>query len=874
LSIERADVLRVLGAVHRPMGIRELLQQGGFRPGQQTELKRVLRDLVRAGEIEKEGKRFQKTGQQAVRHGPEPRPLRSRGKGERRPPAHRGGLERRPRERPGRRPEVDAEAARARRIAALRRRDDVVEGILHVHRDGYGFVHPLHADQQNVYLPVHEASRALDGDRVLVERVEGRGGRTSGILLEVEDRVRQRAVGVYRQEGRGAWVTPSDRTLPGDIRVPVTQIAQNGDLVKVVLGVGAKVLDPGAELTGEVTGSLGEPGQPSAEVLSIAYAQGFSDEFPYETMSEADSFALQVSPEDSVAQGRRDLRVLPLVTIDGADARDFDDAVYAEPTSEGWRLVVAIADVSHYVRPDSALDREAQHRGTSVYLPDRVLPMLPERLSNGICSLRPDEDRLCMVADLAIDTKGRLRSYEIYPGVMRSAARCTYDEVQDVLDGRSVPHRNVFRPHFENLMTLARTLGQMRRARGAIDFDLPEYKVILDEAGHPQRLEKRERKDSHRLIEECMLAANEAVAQHFRERGLPAVYRFHGPPDEEKLELFAGLARAHGFDVGASGQITSHQLNRFLEQLEGHPERRALNQLLLRSMMQAVYSAENVGHYGLGAEHYLHFTSPIRRYPDLLVHRLLKEHWSRDSRVPPRHEREEQEDRLEELAVQSSERERAAVAVEREVVAFYATLLMKDRIGETFAATVSSLADFGYFIQLDEAHVEGLVRGESLGLGFRFDPTVYALVWPDGRRVKVGDRLEVRLLSANVARRQLEFEPVALGREARIEEGHPRGKRGNARGIPNRASILEGPSRRRGSSGAGGGKRVHGSRGGGGVSGGAGKDGSRKAGGRRSGSGGGNSGGVRGRFSGGKKGKRAGTSRGGSRGSTRGKRRR
>jgi ribonuclease R len=863
LSIHRADVLRILGAVPRPMGLRELLHQGGFHPRQQTELKRVLRDLVRAGEIEREGKRFQKAGQQLVRGGLERRRGGQRGVPEQRAPLHRSGLERRPRDDRARLSRPDSEAARMRRISALRRRKDVVEGILHVHRDGYGFVHPLQADGDNIYLPVHEASRALDGDRVLVEIVEGRGRRTSGILLEVVDRVRQRAVGVYRQEGRRAWVIPSDRSLQGEIHVPATQMARNGDLVKVVLGVGAKVLEPGTELIGEVTGSLGEPGEPSAEVLSIAYAQGFNDEFPDEAMAEADRFALEVSAEEALAEGRRDLRPLPLVTIDGADARDFDDAVYAEPTSEGWRLVVAIADVSHYVRPGSALDAEAQRRGTSVYLPDRVLPMLPERLSNGICSLRPEEDRLCLVADLIIDQRGQLRRSEIYPGVMRSAARCTYDEVQDVLEGRSVPQRNVFRPHFENLMALARTLGRMRRARGAIDFDLPEYKVILDERGRPQRLDKRERKDSHRLIEECMLAANEAVAQYFRERGLPAVYRFHGPPDEDKLELFAGLARAHGFDVGASGRITPHQLNRFLEQLEGHPERRALNQLLLRSMMQAVYSAENVGHYGLGAEHYLHFTSPIRRYPDLLVHRLLKEHWSRGGRVPPRHEREAQEARLEELAMQSSERERAAVAVEREVVAFYATLLMKDRIGETFAATVSSLADFGFFIQLDEAHVEGLVRGESLGLGFRFDPAAYALLWPDGRRVKVGDRLEARLISANVSRRQLEFEAIAFTDQARVDRAPTavrpaRRQASREAGVSRRAPDSRGPD----SAGARGEKQ---------------RDG---GGGRRAVSARGDSGGPRGRHQrsgdGGRRGSggRSGTSRGGSRGSTRGKRRR
>jgi ribonuclease R len=350
----------------------------------------------------------------------------------------------------------------------------------------------------------------------------------------------------------------------------------------------------------------------------------------------------------------------------------------------------------------------------------------------------------------------------------------------------------------------------MRRARGAIDFDLPEYKVILDERGMPVRLERRPRQPSHRLIEECMLAANEAVAQFFRERELPSVYRFHGAPDEEKLETFAALARAHGFDLGARGEITAHQLNRFLEALEGHPERRALNQLLLRSMMQAVYSAENVGHYGLGAEHYLHFTSPIRRYPDLLVHRLLKEHWARSGRVPPPPEREVQEDRLEELAVQSSERERAAVAAEREVVSFYSTLLMKERVGEEFSATVSSLADFGFFIELDDLHVEGLVKAETLGSGYRFDPQTYALTWPTGRRIKVGDQLRARLISANVARRQLDFAAIAFGDEQALpalpaggEPPPPEDARTGGQRFehPDRDSILRGAAKRGGRGG-------------------------------------------------------------------------
>jgi ribonuclease R len=428
--------------------------------------------------------------------------------------------------------------------------------------------------------------------------------------------------------------------------------------------------------------------------------------------------------------------------------------------------VVAIADVTHYVREGSALDAEALRRATSVYLPDRVLPMLPERLSNGICSLRPDEDRLCMVADMVLDRSGRLVSSELYPGVMRSHARCTYNEVQDVLDGKDVPHRNAFRPHFELLMTLARTLTKMRKERGAIDFNLPEHKVVLDEEGRPERMERRDRKDSHRLIEECMLAANEAVARFFRESELPSVYRFHGEPDEEKLALFAQLAQAYGFQLRPD-EVSPKALNHFMTQLQGHPEERALNQLLLRSMMQAVYTAADVGHYGLAAEYYLHFTSPIRRYPDLLVHRLLKAHWARDGqqRSPAQLEREEL--RLEDMAAQSSERERAAMQVEREVVSFYAALMMKDRIGEEFDATVASVVEFGFFVELDEVHVEGLVRADAFGPGSRFDKALHAFVLAGGRRVKVGQKLRVRLANVNLALRRIDFDPIAFEGEER-----------------------------------------------------------------------------------------------------------
>ncbi|AFE10182.1 ribonuclease R [Corallococcus coralloides DSM 2259] len=802
MSLSQDHIRQLLAEADHPLGVKELLRVAGLNPGQQTDLKRALRELVRAGAIVKDGKRFRLEGPRVPRapeSGFESRRDASAPPFKKRGPAPGSGREERRggfrEDRPGFRGGGDF-----RRSLQRGSRDDrfeesgqpAVEGILHMHRDGFGFVHPVSGEGENIFLPPGEAQRALDNDRVLVE-VAGRPGRFEGRLVRVINRRRELAVGTYVAQGRHSLVMTTDSSLPGPIRVPPTQMARDGDLVKVRLGVGADLLEPGQGLFGEVAGSLGRPGDPSAEVLGSAFAHGFNDEFPPEVMDEADAFAVKVTEAEATEGNRRDLRKMPLITIDGEDARDFDDAVYAEPQAGGWRLVVAIADVSHYVKERSALDAEALNRATSVYLPDRVLPMLPERLSNGICSLRPDEDRLCMVADMTFDRHGQRRTHELYPAVMRSVARCTYNEVQDVLDGKDVPHRNFLKPQFEQLMALARALMGMRKARGAIDFDVPEHKVVLGEDGVPQRMEKRERKDSHRLIEECMLAANEAVATYFQDEGLPTVYRFHGEPDPQKLAAFAVLAEAYGFQLNVEDGVSSKELDAFITQLEGHPEQRALNQLLLRSMMQAVYTATRVGHYGLAAENYLHFTSPIRRYPDLLVHRVLKAVWARKGKKPSDAQLDREEERLEGMAQQCSERERAAMTVEREVVAFYAALMMKDRVGEEFDATVAGIAEFGFFVELDEVHVEGLVKGESLGPGSKLDKRTHSLVYPNGRRVRVGQKLRVRLLSANTTARKIDFEALQFEDEAPLQST------GGARPPPRRREYVnEAPGRHKG----------------------------------------------------------------------------
>jgi ribonuclease R len=792
VAIDTEQILRLVNTAGRLVGLQELLRAGGFNPGEQTALKRVLRELVRQGKLVRDGKRFgpieeakpkgkpQKSG--PAWGGKKPGEVRATfGVKEKAAPPLKTPLKKRA-------PvpvEIEEEETPAPKKGPPRTRStapNTVVGIIHHHRDGFAFVKPIVGQvSEDLFIPPDEARKALDNDQVVVEVLPGRDGRTMGRVVSVQSRTRQQVIGTYFENARQAWVEPREREL-GNIRVPKTQLARPGDVVKVRLGVGDSMFAGPAQLTGEVSGSMGSDADHSVEVLSVAFSKGFSDEFPPEVMDEADAISIEVSEAQARGEKRRDLRTMPLITIDGEDARDFDDAVYCEEHPRGFRLVVAIADVSHYVQEGTALDAEALRRATSVYLPSRVLPMLPERLSNGICSLKPDVDRLCMVADMVIDKTGITLESEVYPGVMRSAARCTYTEVHDVLAGNDVPGRTELKPMFDRLYTLSKTLTAMRLARGAIDFDLPEQKVELGEDGLPVRLVRRERWESHRLVEECMLAANEAVARFFREQNLPTVNRYHGDPDEERLDMFLTLLGAYGIEV-PHGEFTSKSLNEVLKQLEGHPEQRALNQLALRSMMQAVYSSKNTGHYGLGAEDYLHFTSPIRRYPDLLVHRLLKELWKRGKKRLSDDQLEAEEERLEALSVQCSERERAAMQVEREVNQLYSCLLLKDRIGEEHDATVAGLSDNGFYVQLDELFVEGFVKGETVYPDFEFDQSTYRMTFGNGLVVKVGAKCRVMILSVNMDRKQIDFQVQELaGEEIDAHEAAERPQRGSRYG--------------------------------------------------------------------------------------------
>ena len=711
------EQLRAAGG--KALSVRDLMQRARLQPGERSEVKRALRDLVKDGELLRDGRRFSLLGARPIADPAAPRTV--------------GG----------------------KRLPLGRHRGIV--GTLTRHRDGYGFVARIDRQGEDVFVPPAEAAKALDGDLVRVEIVPAPRGRTMGRILEVVERRRRWLLGTYHARGKSSFVVPSDAELDGYVAVAASRLAEDGEVVKVAL-------EPGVgRLAGQVVERVGRPGDPRVEVLKVAYSKGFSDLFPDDVREEAERVPDRVRSEDW--PGRRDLTGLRLVTIDGEDARDFDDAVFVERVAgrskPRYRAVVAIADVAHYVSAGCALDAEALRRGTSVYFPAQVLPMLPERLSNGICSLNPGVDRLCMVADLLVDDRGNALSAELYQGVMRSAARCTYTEVARVLEGEKLPDREPFRKDFELMEELQAKLTAMRARRGAIDFDLPESKILLGEDGQVKGIERRPRNRAHRIVEELMLAANEAVARQFGDRELPTIYRVHGLPDEEKLDAFRKLARTHGFEV-PEGPIGPKQLNALLHAFEGHAQQRALNQLLLRAMMQAVYTRENIGHYGLAAEHYLHFTSPIRRYPDLMVHRLLKEQWkgaagdepTTRKELPARGRRLD----LEEIATLCSERERAAMQAEREIASFYAALFMQDKVGERFRGVVASVVEFGLFVELEPWFVEGLVKIEDLGGDWEHDPDLHALVQRGtGRAFRVGDRVEVELTAASPARRQIDL---------------------------------------------------------------------------------------------------------------------
>jgi ribonuclease R len=622
-----------------------------------------------------------------------------------------------------------------------------------------------------------EAASLAPGDRIAGEVVPGGNrGRLFVRVVEILERPRRRYVGKFRRVGRAIFVE-TDLEQAGGFRRRLTSVsirpdqtadAADGELVEI------QVLEHGvsgeAPPLGKVIQVLGKPGERSTEVKRLMIEHDLDVPFPEEVEHEANAFG--DSPTEADMKGRRDLRQLPLVTIDGETARDFDDAVGAERDGSGYKLYVAIADVSHYVRLGTPLDEEALRRGTSTYLTDRAIPMLPEALSNGLCSLKPKVDRLCMLAELSVDRTGHISEARFDRAVMRSQARLTYTRVARALEGEPDQECTPLLPTLLLLSRVANKLFERRLKRGAIDLDLPEAEIDFDSEGRPVASRPRPRNDAHRLIEELMLAANEAVAQYFLDRKLPTVFRVHEDPDPKKLELFAGLCERLGLDVRLSEEPSPGEVARLLEQISEHPQGKALHGLLLRSLKQARYDADCKGHFGLASKAYLHFTSPIRRYPDLITHRLLKQSLAGQEGAYDRGS-------LQEIALRNSTSEREAMLAERDSNDLDRTLIARDHLGEEAEGTITGLASFGMFVLLDSPFIEGLVPIQQMPDDYyEMDEFGATLVGQrSGRVFALGDRVRAQIAAAHVSRRKVELRLIFERDERPRRPAQPRPKR-------------------------------------------------------------------------------------------------
>jgi ribonuclease R len=635
----------------------------------------------------------------------------------------------------------------------LTRHLDLVTGKVQAHRDGFGFLTPDDGGD-DVYLPFREMKTLWDGDRVAVRTSESARGR-EGHLVEILARGKATIVGRFRRERGIDWVLED-----GDERTDVLIArgeslgANPGEIVRVeVLEYPTK----NSHAVGRVIQIVGRSDQPGIETEVAMLAHGIPNDWPEQALAEARALPSEV--QASSKAGREDVRDLPLVTIDGADARDFDDAVFAEPRGDGWRLLVAIADVSYYVQPDTPLDREARLRGTSVYFPDRVIPMLPEQLSNGLCSLNPHVDRLCMVCEMTVTPKGEVTRSRFFEGVMRSHARLTYEEAAEILAEPAPRSKHAaLKPALEQLNAVYDALRARRERRGAIDFHLKETKIKLDERGKVESVRPAERLVTHKIIEECMVAANVESARRMKRAKIPGLYRVHEGPEEEKLEELVLFLQTFGFKLRSASKVEPQELNRIIERVAGKPEAELVETVILRSLKQARYQPQNVGHFGLALAEYAHFTSPIRRYPDLLVHRAIR--WLEKHRGPKGFRYPLAE--MEQLGEHTSRTERRADEATRDVAEQLKCIFLKDHVGDTFDVIVSSVVAFGLFVRVPDLHVDGLVHVTALPRDYYHrDPTGTVLEGEQsGKRYRLTDRLRVRLAAVNVDERKIDFVPV------------------------------------------------------------------------------------------------------------------
>ena len=631
---------------------------------------------------------------------------------------------------------------------------NLIPGRVQGHPDGFGFLVPEEGGD-DLFLSAKEMEKVLHGDRAIA-RIIGvdRKGRPEGKIVEVTERANKSLVGRVFCE-HGVWFAVAEnRRISQDILLapagkgkPAIKF-QSGQVVVIEI-----VEQPSkhAQPIGRVTEVLGNYADPGMEIEIALRKHELPFEFSREALAQTKKLPDAVRKSDW--KGREDLTQLPLVTIDGETARDFDDAVFCERKGKGFRLVVAIADVSHYVGDESPLDENAYERGNSVYFPRRVIPMLPEKLSNGLCSINPQTERLCMVCDMSIESTGTVRRFRFYPAVMFSHARLTYTEVAEALYDKKPETREKLAqvlPHLEDLDALFRVLLQARHKRGAIDFDTAETRMVFDDHGKILSIEPYERNDAHRLIEECMLAANVCASEFLREKEQPVLYRTHPEPKPAKVEKLRDFLGTFGLQLGGGDTPHAKDYAKLLEKLHGRPDKLLLQTVMLRSLQQAIYSPDNVGHFGLAYESYTHFTSPIRRYPDLLVHRAIKAALNNEKYEPGD---------WDEIGLHCSATERRADEATRDVESWLKCYYMQDRVGEIFEGSVSSVVPFGIFVALDDVYIEGLLHVSELGRDyFNFDEAGHQMVGQrTGVRYRLADRISVQLVRVDMDSNKIDF---------------------------------------------------------------------------------------------------------------------
>jgi ribonuclease R len=679
---------------------------------------------------------------------------------------------------------------------------DLIRGTVQGHPDGYGFLVP-EGGGDDLFLSPREMHKVLHGDRVTAKRIGfDRRGRPEGEIVDVLERANREIVGRIHEE-RGIWfVEAENRRINQDLLLGADDRggAQPGQVVVVEIVEQPSAHGEAVVRVKEVLGSATDPG------IEIEIALRKHD-LPFEWNPAAKRQALRLPAEVRPAdrKSRTDLTSLPLVTIDGETAKDFDDAVYCEPDGRGFRLIVAIADVAHYVRDDDALDREARERGTSVYFPRRVIPMLPEALSNELCSLKPDVERLCMACDMRIDARGTIASYAFYPAVMHSRARLTYTQVytwlKDAGAAKGTPGETLL-PHLAQLYTLYKVLLAARERRGAIDFDTAELALQFDQYGKIAQIVPAPRNDAHRLIEECMLAANVCAAGFLAQNEQPALYRVHEGPPPDKLAVLREFLASSALTLTGGDKPTAMDYAALIDRIRERPDFALLQTVLLRSLSRAEYSPDNVGHFGLAYDAYAHFTSPIRRYPDLLVHRAIKAVLAKKRYAP-------KEATWAELGVHCSMTERRADDASRDVLQWLKCHYMQEKVGETFPGTISGVASFGIFVTLDGLDIDGLVHVTELPRDyFHFDAVRHALIGErSGRTFQLAGCVMVKVARVDLERAKIDFtldeaatrasESLAPGRPLSLQPSQPATPKPTAREALARSDRPRGRKTRR-----------------------------------------------------------------------------